>query len=381
MKLTLKETKKEIKNNQSVKFSLDFNNARELTSNKKYYKRYVKEVVKRVKSFYPALSASQISAELERLEILPNESNFDKEGYLIRYGKQRYVTAQTFEVSGNKIYLVNFDYNANYFIVDQELGMKLDSDVAVSDPFTNHFAILASDLNRLFHVTDKELPLFVKLSMKTNGTFNIVADENVFVGTKSKLANLDKQKIARKEYEEELNRIRSKVIEVNKVIEPIMGDLIPKLSTKVIKTQKVVSSKIVRDSFHEVSQKFNEFIAKKLGLRADYNSIALSYEIRWPQEGEYGGALYREYDGTMCVDQRLADKYIEKNYSKEIKAIKSEIEKLNKKMTAKSPIQFEISYGVAMSDKTSNIYADISLKKLPETIDAKYFNKMEKLFK
>lgn len=381
MKLTLKETKKEIKNNQSVKFSLDFNNSRELASNKKYYKRYVKEVVKRVKSFYPALPAPQISAELERLEILPNESNFDKEGYLIRYGKQRYVTAQTFEVSDNKIYLVNFDYNANYFIVDQELGMKLDSDVAVSDPFTNHFAILASDPNRLFHVTDKELPLFVKLSMKTNGTFNIVSDENVFAGTKSKLANLDKQKIARKEYEEELNRIRSKVIEVNKVIEPIMGDLIPKLSTKVIKTQKVVSSKIVRDLFHEVSQKFNEFISKKLGLRADYNSIALTSEIRWPQEGEYGGALYREYDGTMCVEQSLADKYIEKNYSKEIKAIKAEIEKLNKKMTAKSPIQFEISYGVAMSDKTSNIYADISLKKLPETIDAKYFNKMEKLFK
>ena len=39
MKLTLKETKKEIKNNQSVKFSLDFNNSRELASNKKYYKR------------------------------------------------------------------------------------------------------------------------------------------------------------------------------------------------------------------------------------------------------------------------------------------------------------------------------------------------------
>ena len=381
MKLTLKETKKEIKNNQSVKFSLDFNNSRELASNKKYYKRYVKEVVKRVKSFYPALPAPQISAELERLEILPNESNFDKEGYLIRYGKQRYVTAQTFEVSDNKIYLVNFDYNANYFIVDQELGMKLDSDVAVSDPFTNHFAILASDPNRLFHVTDKELPLFVKLSMKTNGTFNIVSDENVFAGTKSKLANLDKQKIARKEYEEELNRIRSKVIEVNKVIEPIMGDLIPKLSTKVIKTQKVVSSKIVRDLFHEVSQKFNEFISKKLGLRADYNSIALTSEIRWPQEGEYGGALYREYDGTMCVEQSLADKYIEKNYSKEIKAIKAEIEKLNKKMTAKSSIQFEISYGVAMSDKTSNIYSGITLKQLPQEIDAKYLKKMENLFK
>ena len=381
MKLTLKETKKAIKNNQPVKFSLDFNNSRELASNKKYYKRYVKAVAKRVKSFYPALSTSQILSELERLEILPNESTFDKEGYLIRYGKQRYVTAQTFEVSDSKIYLVNFDYNANYFIVDQELGMKLDTDVAVSDPFTNHFAILASDPNRLFHVTDKELPLFVKLSMKTNGTFNIVADEDVFAGTKSKLANLDKQKIARKEYEEELNRIRSKVIEVNKVIEPIMGDLIPKLSSKVVKSQKVVSSKIVRDSFCEVSQKFNEFISKKLGLRMGYYSVELSTEIRWPQEGEYGGALYREYDGTMCVDQRLAYKHIEKNYSKEIKAIKAEIEKLNKKMTAKSPIQFEISYGVAMSDKTSNIYSGITLKQLPQEIDAKYLKKMESLFK
>jgi hypothetical protein len=380
MKLTMRETKQRIKNNQTVKFTLERNNARELTSNKKYYKRYVKAIVKAVKSFYPALDSSYILSELERYEILPNISRFDEEGYLIRYGKQRYVTAQTFEVTDNKIYLINFDYNSNYFIVDQELGMKLDTDVAVSDPFTNHFAILASNPNRLFHVTDKELPLFVKLSMKTNGTFNIAADENVFAGTKSKLANLDKQKIARKEYEEELNRIRSKVIEVNKVIEPIMGDLIPKLSTKVIKTQKTVSSKIVRTSFDELSTNLHKSISKKLGLRLDDYFIALSSEIRWPQEGEYDGALYREYDGTMCVEQRLADKYIEKNYSKEIKAIKSEIEKLNKKMTAKSPIQFEISYGIAMSDKTSNIYAAISLKNLPEEIDAKYFNKMEKLF-
>ena len=380
MKLTVRETKKAIKNNQTVKFTLERNNARELTSNKKYYKRYVKAIVKTVKSFYPALDSYYILSELERYEILPNVSRFDEEGYLIRYGKQRYVTAQTFEVSDSKIYLVDFDYNANYFIVDQELGMKLDTDVAVSDPFTNHFVILASDPNRLFHVTDKELPLFVKLSMKTNGTFNIVADENVFAGTKSKLANLDKQKIARKEYEEELKRIRSKVIEVNNSIEPIMSDLIPKLSAKVIKTQKTVSSKVARTSFNELSANFHKAISKKLGLRGDY-FIELSSEIRWAQEGEYGGALYREYDGTMCVDQRLADKYIEKNYSKEIKAIKSEIEKLNKKMTAKSPIQFEISYGIAMSDKTSNIYAAISLKNLPEKIDAKYLKKMESLFK
>ena len=381
MKLTIKETKKAIKNNQTVKFTLELNNARELAANKKYYKRYVKAVVKRIKSFYPALDSSYILSELERYEILPNVSRFDEEGYLIRYGKQRHVTAQTFEVNDNKIYWVDFDYNANYFIVDQELGMKLDSDVAVSDSFSNHFAILVSDPSRLFHVTDEELPLFLKLSKTAQGSFNIAVDENVFAGTKSKLVNLDKQKITRKAYEEELKNIRTKIVEVNRVISPIYEELTTKFNDKVIKLQKVVSSKIVRDLFREVSQKFNEFIAKKLGLRCDYNSIALSSEIRWPQEGEYGGALYREYDGTMCVQPDLADRYIEKNYSKEIKAIKAEIDKLNKKLGAKSPIQFEIAYGVSVGDKTSNIYAGITLKQLPQEIDAKYFNKMEKLFK
>ena len=264
---------------------------------------------------------------------------------------------------------------------DSELGVKLDESVAVIDPYTNHFAILVSDPSKIYHITDKDLPLYLRLAKKTNGTFNIAVDETVFAGTKSKLVKLDQQLMLRQQYEAEMQKIRKQVIELNEVIAPTEKELTDKFSEKVIKTQKVVSSTIVRDSFREVSQKFNEFISKKLGLRMGYYSVELSTEIRWPQEGEYGGALYREYDGTMCVDQSLADKHIEKNYSKEIKAIKSEIEKLNKKLGAKSPIQFEISYGVAMSDKTSNIYADISLKKLPETIDAKYLKKMESLFK
>ncbi len=195
MKLTVRETKKAFKNNQTVKFTLERNNARELTSNKKYYKRYVKAIVKAVKSFYPALDSSYILSELERYEILPNISRFDEEGYLIRYGKQRYVTAQTFEVTDNKIYWVDFDYNSKYFVVDEYLGMKLDSDVAVSDPFTNHFAILVSDPSKMYHVTDTDLPLYLRLAKKSNGTFNIAVDETVFAGTKSKLEKLNKNSI------------------------------------------------------------------------------------------------------------------------------------------------------------------------------------------
>ena len=51
MNLTLKEAKKEIKNNQTVKLHIQYNSyTRELTSNKKYYKRYVKAVAQKVKS-------------------------------------------------------------------------------------------------------------------------------------------------------------------------------------------------------------------------------------------------------------------------------------------------------------------------------------------
>lgn len=381
MNLTVRETKKAIKNNQTVKFTLERNNSRELTSNKKYYKRYVKAIVKTVKSFYPALDSSYILSELERYEILPNISRFDEEGYLIRYGKQRYVTAQTFEVTDNKIYWVNFDYNADYFIVDEYLGMKLDSDISVTDPYTNHFAILVSDPSKMYHITDNDLPLYLRLAKKSNGTFNIAVDETVFAGTKSKLVKLDQQRMIRQKYELEMAELRKQVIEINEAIAPTAKELSDKFSEKVIKSQKVVSSKIVRDSFQDIKQKFNQSISKKLGVSYDYYSVELSTPIRWPQEGEYGGALYREYDGTLHTHHELGQKYIEKNYSKQIKTLKAEVEKLNKKMTAKSPIQFEAVYGIAIGDKTSNIYADIALKQLPQEIDAKYLKKMESLFK
>ena len=381
MKLTVRETKKAIKNNQTVKFTLERNNARELTSNKKYYKRYVKAIVKTVKSFYPALDSAYILSELERYEILPNISRFDEEGYLIRYGKQRYVTAQTFEVIDNKVYWVKFDYNDDYFIVDEYLGMKLDSDVAVTGPYTNHFAILVSDPSKMYHITDNDLPLYLRLAKKSNGTFNIAVDETVFAGTKSKLVKLDQQRMIRQQYELEMQKIRKQVIELNEVIAPTEKELSDKFSEKVIKTQKVVSAKIVRDSFQDIKQKFNQAISKKLGVSYDYYSVELSTPIRWPQEGEDGGALYREYDGTLHAHHELGQKYIEKNYSKQIKTLKAEVEKLNKKMTAKSPIQFEAVYGIAIGDKTSNIYADIALKQLPQEIDANYLKKMESLFK
>ena len=380
MKLTMRETKQRIKNNETVQFTID-SYLKNVALNKKVYKRLVKAIAQRIKSFYPEFTTAQILDVLDRLKILPDVSKFDDEGYFMHNGRKEYSSNSTFEIKGKTFNAVSFNRNADYFELDNELGVKLDDNVAVIDPYTNHFAILVSDPSKMYHITDNDLPLYLILAKKSNGTFNIAVDETVFAGTKSKMMSLDKQNFVRKEYAEEIKNIQNKIVEANKVITPLYEELTTKFNDKVIKSQKVVSSKVVRASFNELSEKFHKEISKKLGLNLGYYSIALSSEIRWPQEGEYGGALYREYDGTMCVQSDLADRYIEKNYSKEIKAIKAEIDKLNKKLGAKSPIQFEISYGVSVGDKTSNIYAAISLKKLPEEIDAKYFNKMEKLFK
>lgn len=380
MKLTLKETKKAIKNNETVQFTID-SYLKNVALNKKVYKRFVKAIAQRIKSFYPEFTTAQILDVLDRLKVLPDVSKFDDEGYFMHNGRKEYSSNSTFEIKGKTFNAVSFNRNADYFELDNELGVKLDDNVAVTDPYTNHFAILVNDPSKMYHITDNDLPLYLRLAKKSNGTFNIAVDETVFAGTKSKLVKLDQQRMIRQKYELEMAELRKQVIEINKAIAPTEKELSDKFSEKVIKSQKVVSSKIVRDSFQDIKQKFNQSISKKLGVGYDYYSVELSTPIRWPQEGEYGGALYREYDGTLHAHHELGQKYIEKNYSKQIKTLKAEVEKLNKKMTAKSPIQFEAVYGIAIGDKTSNIYADIALKQLPQEIDAKYLKKMESLFK
>nr|DAY34927.1 MAG TPA: hypothetical protein [Bacteriophage sp.] len=380
MKLTMRETKQRIKNNETVQFTID-SYLKNVALNKKVYKRFVKAIAQRIKSFYPEFTTAQILDILDRLKVLPDVSKFDDEGYFMHNGRKEYSSNSTFEIKGKTFNAVSFNRNADYFELDNELGVKLDDNVAVTDPYTNHFAILVSDPSKMYHITDNDLPLYLRLAKKSNGTFNIAVDETVFAGTKSKLVKLDQQRMIRQKYELEMAELRKQVIELNEVIAPTAKELSDKFSEKVIKSQKVVSSKIVRDSFQDIKQKFNQSISKKLGVDYDYYSVELSTPIRWPQEGEYGGALYREYDGTLHAHHELGQKYIEKNYSKQIKTLKAEVEKLNKKMTAKSPIQFEAVYGIAIGDKTSNIYADIALKKLPQEIDAKYLKKMESLFK
>ena len=380
MKLTMKEAKKNIKNNETVQFTID-SYLKNVALNKKVYKRFVKAIAQRIKSFYPEFTTAQILDVLDRLKVLPDVSKFDDEGYFMHNGRKEYSSNSTFEIKGKTFNAVSFNRNADYFELDNELGVKLDDNVAVTDPYTNHFAILVSDPSKMYHITDNDLPLYLRLAKKSNGTFNIAVDETVFAGTKSKLVKLDQQRMIRQKYELEMAELRKQVIEINEAIAPTEKELSDKFSEKVIKSQKVVSSNIVRDSFQDIKQKFNQSISKKLGVGYDYYSVELSTPIRWPQEGEYGGALYREYDGTLHAHHELGQKYIEKNYSKQIKTLKAEVEKLNKKMTAKSPIQFEAVYGIAIGDKTSNIYADIALKQLPKEIDAKYLKKMESLFK
>lgn len=380
MKLTTKETKKNIKNNETVQFTID-SYLKNVALNKKVYKRFVKAIAQRIKSFYPEFTTAQILDVLDRLKVLPDVSKFDDEGYFMHNGRKEYSSNSTFEIKGKTFNAVSFNRNADYFELDNELGVKLDESVAVTDPYTNHFAILVSDPSKMYHITDKDLPLYLRLAKKSNGTFNIAVDETVFAGTKSKLVKLDQQRMIRQKYELEMAELRKQVIEINEAIAPTEKELTDKFSEKVIKAQKVISDKIVRDSFQDIKQKFNQAISKKLGVSYDYYSVELSTPIRWPQEGEYGGTLYREYDDTLHAHYELGQKYIEKNYSKQIKTLKAEVGKLNKKMTAKSPIQFEAVYGIAVGDKTSNIYADIALKQLPQEIDAKYLKKMESLFK
>ena len=196
MKLTMKEIKKKIKNNETIQFTIA-SYLKNVALNKKVYKRFVKAIAQRIKSFYPEFTTAQILDVLDRLKVLPEVSKFDDEGYFMHNGRKEYSSNSTFEIKGKTFNAISFNRNADYFELDSELGVKLDESVAVIDPYTNHFAILVSDPSKMYHITDKDLPLYLRLAKKTNGTFNIAVDETVFAGTKSKLVKLDQQLMLR----------------------------------------------------------------------------------------------------------------------------------------------------------------------------------------
>ena len=165
MKLTMKEIKKKIKNNETIQFTIA-SYLKNVALNKKVYKRFVKAISQRIKSFYPEFTTAQILDVLDRLKVLPEVSKFDDEGYFMHNGRKEYSSNSTFEIKGKTFNAISFNRNADYFELDSELGVKLDESVAVIDPYTNHFAILVSDLSKMYHITDKDLPLYLRLAKK-----------------------------------------------------------------------------------------------------------------------------------------------------------------------------------------------------------------------
>ena len=59
MKLTMRETKQRIKNNETVQFTID-SYLKNVALNKKVYKRFVKAIAQRIKSFYPEFTTAHI---------------------------------------------------------------------------------------------------------------------------------------------------------------------------------------------------------------------------------------------------------------------------------------------------------------------------------
>ena len=99
MKLTMKEIKKKIKNNETIQFTIA-SYLKNVALNKKVYKRFVKAIAQRIKSFYPEFTTAQILDVLDRLKVLPEVSKFDDEGYFMHNGRKEYSSNSTFEIKG-----------------------------------------------------------------------------------------------------------------------------------------------------------------------------------------------------------------------------------------------------------------------------------------
>lgn len=137
MKLTLKETKKAIKNNETVQFTID-SYLKNVALNKKVYKRFVKAIAQRIKSFYPEF--------LKQLEATASAEAKLEEIYNKVFGK--FSIKEMLEMIKSKEILkfmeqfmnevpLSFDnpYEANYFIFD---SVEAFIDVVESQTYYKH---------------------------------------------------------------------------------------------------------------------------------------------------------------------------------------------------------------------------------------------------
>lgn len=224
------------------------------------------------------------------------------------------------------------------------------------------------------YITNKEQNLFYDpetnyFTMEAPISSEIIIDDEVFSGLKTDLNKMNKISSKIDNYKDKQTKIYCKISSLSK--EKIKLKL--KMSDAIMKKY---AKKHKKTSIKNLENLFFMFIDNYFPDKENDD------EIRYPKGSDFGGSIYREYDGELFYFEDIFEKHYKPKYQNKINKIEKQLAPLNQKL-AKYNYELKVDLRLTINSKSANsvvfVYPD-NLKKYHDNfIDMSVFNKVKRI--
>lgn len=224
------------------------------------------------------------------------------------------------------------------------------------------------------YITNKERTLFYNpetnyFTLEEPICSEIIIDDEVFSGLKTDLKKMNKISSKIDDYKDKQTKIYCKISSLSK--EKI--ELKSKMSDVIMKKY---AKKHKKTSIKNLDNLFFTFIDNYFPDKENDD------EICHPQEGDFGGSIYQEYDGELFYFDDVFEKYYKPKYQNKINKIEKQLALLNQKL-AKYNYELKVDLRLTINSKSANsvifVYPDNLKKSHDNFIDMSVFNKVKRI--
>lgn len=262
----------------------------------------------------------------------------------------------------------------NYFVfLNEFVSIKAPSNFVTDESKT---ILLNLDTNEVFPVNKDS-----KLSPFFDGEkYNAIVNTKVFSGTKGKVSKHNSLQEKREEIQKKMRELEAELRATTNELAENHKELVNKIQKQATKVSGKISYKEVCEEVEKIEKEVNKRLYSLIG-KPRYTKMSEDFiileEIRYPQEYDFGGSIYYEYDRTLAYHEEVFQKYISKCYPIYLKVQENFIKSLNK-ITTIEGFDFVSENFLYMGDKTTSLKFGISLKTEKKPVDSKEFSKLIK---
>lgn len=199
-----------------------------------------------------------------------------------------------------------------------------------------------------------------------------VVDDAYFRGIATRVKKYNTNKAKEVQLRDKLTEVQKQLRQVSDNSTQLKNDIKAQVRKNFSRISGFTPSRAILDDldalvYHHLSRAFPSKTVDSSGVELE--------SVKYPRDGELGGAIYTEYDRTTGVFDDLADAYIIKHYSREIAAVGKIVTDLNKKLPG---FDFVVSKRMDVGDKYVYVMLDIRYT-APKLVKSTVAKKVHKL--